>query len=216
MHLAAFDITQLAGGVRGFRRGEECDGICDFLNRCRAPLKRNRFVELLTSGRGVGAVVFRAEPCGRLAGYGFENPAEIKSVREAGLLADLVDVQVGFQQEPGGFAHADLGDILRGAAPEEIREKAREGRHADAGGFRERGISQIPEEIRLNVSAKAFEVFRQGWLPANAAPGQRGQNQRRGGLVDCSRGRFAFFESNSFRSRARHSKVSVGKTSKMA
>ena len=101
MHLAAFDITQLAGGVRGFRRGEECDGICDFLNRCRAPLKRNRFVELLTSGGGVGcrvgAVVFRAEPCGSLAGYGFENPAEIKSVREAGLLADLVDIQVGFQ-----------------------------------------------------------------------------------------------------------------------
>lgn len=35
MHLAGIDINQLAGGVRGFRRGEECDGISDFLNRCR-------------------------------------------------------------------------------------------------------------------------------------------------------------------------------------
>jgi hypothetical protein len=35
MHLAAIDITQLAGGVRGFRQGEECVGICDFLNRGR-------------------------------------------------------------------------------------------------------------------------------------------------------------------------------------
>ena len=48
------------------------------------------------------------------------------------------------------------------------------------------------------MSAKAFEVFRQGWLPANAAPGQRGQNQRRGGLVDLLARKVRFFREQFF------------------
>ena len=48
------------------------------------------------------------------------------------------------------------------------------------------------------LALAALEVFRQGWLPVNAAPGERGQNQRRGGLVDLLAREVRFFREQFF------------------